>query len=607
MLNRFIFVRYKKEILAAIEKNYKYLILQELIFTVGYILWVFVRAHQPDINGLEKLMDFGFINSTLRGKFLPPADMWLAGSSINYYWYGHYITALITKLSQVPSTVTFNLMLATILGSTLTGVFSLVATLISKTTKLIDNKKIIFAGIIAAVAVAFAGNFHSAFYILKDGESKYWYPDATRFIGYNPETNDKTIHEFPIYSFVVSDLHAHLIGLPFVFIFLGLIWRAFAAEENKEKKNTLKRLKDHLIKFVPIGFMLGVMFMTNAWDFANYALISGFIILFMNLKKYKFNFETIFRTALPMITIVSFGLITTLLFLLKFESIAEGVAMVNAHTPIWQLAILWGFPAVFTLILLLKLLLNRKLVNQADLFVLALLASAWALIFLPEVIFVKDIYIASHHRANTMFKLTYQAYVISYLSSGYITIRVMTLSKSFLQRMIFATFLGLIYFSVLYYPKIATYAYYGELKTYRGLAGDTWLKERYPDTYQIVSWFKENVKSQPVILEAAGDSYTDYNIISAYTGLPTISGWFVHEWLWRGSSEVPQAKVAEITEIYTTPDADKAKIVLDKYKVKYVVIGSFERERYPELIEHKFEQIGKTVFSTGNTKIYQIN
>ena len=96
-------------------------------------------------------------------------------------------------------------------------------------------------------------------------------------------------------------------------------------------------------------------------------------------------------------------------------------------------------------------------------------------------------------------------------------------------------------------------------------------------------------------------------MISAYTGLPTISGWFVHEWLWRGSSEVPQAKVAEITEIYTTPDADKAKIVLDKYKVKYVVIGSFERERYPELIEHKFEQIGKTVFSTGNTKIYQIN
>ena len=37
----------------------------------------------------------------------------------------------------------------------------------------------------------------------------YWYPNATRFI-------HNTIHEFPLYSFVVSDLHGHVLDIPIV-------------------------------------------------------------------------------------------------------------------------------------------------------------------------------------------------------------------------------------------------------------------------------------------------------------------------------------------------------------------------------------------------------
>src|SRR4030042_6193270 len=112
--NLYIFFKSKDVIINLIRQNWKVLLFQEVLFTLGYLFWAYVRGHQPDINGLEKFMDFGFINSILRSEFLPPPDMWFAGKTINYYWYGHFITAFLTKLSHLPSGVTYNLMLATI-------------------------------------------------------------------------------------------------------------------------------------------------------------------------------------------------------------------------------------------------------------------------------------------------------------------------------------------------------------------------------------------------------------------------------------------------------------------------------------------------------------
>ena len=222
--NIHIYRKHGQKIHSQILKNLRMIVAQEIIFTVGFLLWCWVRAHQPDIVGLEKLMDVGFINSILKTKYLPPPDMWFAGKPINYYWFGHFYVAIITKLSNIPSGVAYNLMLATILGMGLIGAFSISATLI-KSLKLKINKRTAYiAGIISAILLIFAGNFHTPFYILKNGRDKYWYPDATRFIGYNPETQDKTIHEFPLYSFVVSDLHAHLINLPFILLYIALLF-----------------------------------------------------------------------------------------------------------------------------------------------------------------------------------------------------------------------------------------------------------------------------------------------------------------------------------------------------------------------------------------------
>jgi uncharacterized membrane protein len=338
------------------------------------------------------------------------------------------------------------------------------------------------------------------------------------------------------------------------------------------------------------------MIATNTWDFASYSLVAALVLLFSE--------RAVIKAGLKVLLLVGVGLLAALPFLLNFSSIAEGIKLVHSHSPLWQLGVLWGFPLVMTIIFLAFIALPlRARLTKADIFILGLLAAAWLLVIIPEVVFVKDIYIATHYRANTMFKLTYQAYVVFYLSAGYIALRVLTLFKK-LKKVIFLGFFSLLFASLLIYPFLAVRSYYGNLKKAQGLSGETWVGEFYPETYQIILWLRENTSGQPVILEAPGNSYTDSNLISSYTGLPTVSGWFVHEWLWRGSAKEPQERVDDITKIYTTTDISLAKNLLNKYQVRYVIVGNFERERFPELEEAKFLKLGRLVFSVGSSSIY---
>lgn len=597
-LNYLIFKKYKEKILKSLTDKKRVLIFQELFFFAGLLLWSYVRAHQPDIEGLEKFMDFGFINSILRTKFLPPPDMWFAGGSINYYWFGHLWVAVLTKLSGIPASITYNLLLGTILGFGLTGAFSLVSSLFKSLNIENYTKLGIVAGIISAVILIFAGSFHAPFYVLKEGRQDYWYPDSTRFIGYNPETEDKTIHEFPLYSFVVSDLHAHVLDIPFVLLFLGLLANYILYKKETGFRQQIKNL-------APLALVLGIMITTSSWDFAIYLLVSGVTFFLFNLMRYKLGLDFVWESLKKIGVLVILALFFALPFLLNFSSLAQGIGLVKFRSPLWQLAILWGFPAVFTVIFA-ALVWRKGLRKKADIFVLSLLISSWILIAIPEVIYVKDIYISSFSRANTMFKLTYQAFVMFYISIGYIAIRTVSSLKKESARGLLSLFYATLFASVLIYPYFAINSYYAGLKNYRGLSGEAWIENRYPDEYQALGWLKENVKGQPVILEAVGDSYTTFNLISSYSGLPTIEGWLVHEWLWRGSFDEPGLRGGEVDTIYNTSDIQAAKDLLNKYKVEYVIVGNLEREKYPNLVEEKFEKLGEVVFAIGNLKIYRL-
>ncbi len=601
------------------KQRWRIIFLEELLFLGALVFWSSIRAYQPDIEGLEKFMDFGFMNSILRGKYFPPVDMWWSGGIINYYYFGHYISALFTKLSGIDSAITYNLAIAHLFALGSLGAFTLGSNLIKPLTNSV--RKMIWAGMLCAFLVNLGGNWHTiyAFFKAYNPESpvpfwqlefmkgaggvegsivpatfnEYWYPNATRFIPF-------TIHEFPIYSYVVADLHGHVSDIPFVLLFLGLL------------VNLTYRVKEKIgvKEIIPLGFLLGIMLMTNYWDLPIYGLVLGVTLFIWEYKKNRdfwgSCFETIWRGLVVLVT----TLVTSSGFIYYFKQIAEGIKPVNARSELYQLAILYGWPLFCTLTFLVLIWLNRKKkILKSDLLVIGWVGVAWFLIVLPELIYVKDIYIAEYHRANTMFKLVYQSFVIFGISSVYILFRVW-LSRSDYPKIRFRAWslvagLGLILVAI--YPWLAIRSYYG-LKEYKGLYGMKFL-ENTPGDLAGINWLKKNIDGQPVVLEAPGDSYTIYNRVSAMTGLPTIVGWAVHEWLWRGEGYDPVgSRITEVEQIYTDADINIVRQKLEKYNVKYIFVGNKEREKYAErLNEQNIASLGEKVFDVEETRIYKLN
>jgi len=207
-----------------------------------------------------------------------------------------------------------------------------------------------------------------------------------------------------------------------------------------------------------------------------------------------------------------------------------------------------------------------------------------------------------------VFKLTYQSFIMFSVLIGYVFVRLrLSLAKGPFKSLLMVIYLFLIT-SLLIYPTYSITGYYGtlEFKNYKGLYGLKFLQKLYPDDYAAVLWLNQNLSGQPVVLEAVGDSYTDYERISMATGLPTIEGWLVHEWLWRGSFDEPGKRASEVQQIYESPNLQATKDFLSKYKVEYVLVGKMEKNKYPNLNEEKFLQMGKLIFSQGETKIYQV-
>ncbi len=766
-------------------------LLEELLFFFGLCIWSYIRGFNPDIFGLEKYMDFGFVNSILRSTYFPPMDMWYPPYPINYYYFGHLITAVLTKASSIPSFITYNLMIATLFALSFIESFSIGITLLARLKNpVLRARKIIIGGVLIASLVTLGGNLHVLYAFFKPYETdkpkpfwelplaldnpcygkdsyekpvadgtfetiycsnedkvkissfpnSYWYPNATRFI-------HNTIHEFPIYSWVVADLHGHVSDIPIVLLTIAFIFSIlisffdheldFVKDTKREKSNIfspLLRLKNYIF----LGFLIGVMFMTNAWDGLTYLLLSGCMLLYTQWKRVQQNIDEK-TTHNPLLFFVPkhhlksfqhfflknplrdifFGVVTYLcIIVISFyifskpftiffnaSQIVSGIGVLNApsfllekkhidpaqtmygsdkrpffsqivipdhcrtlmtpeeeklvttqyetrkigpflfepdhclRSPWWQLFVLYGFFYFFVIVL--TVFLYRRKKQIPDIFIVLLIITSSVLIITPEFIYMKDIY-PDHYRANTMFKLVFQAFIMLSIVSGYTIIRVLSkdlLSKKSLSKTVGGIFFILttlfLLFMIFMYPYFAVTSYYPGFKDdidtyicrmlpflpkdkaswcasrqlkYQGLDGLQYLKKRSiqdeNDDYKAILWLN-HIKGQPVILESQGDSYTEHERISANTGLPTVLGWFVHEWLWRGE-DVPKPRSEDVKKIYESENIDETRDLLKRYTVAYVIIGDLERQKYPNLIQDKFNRLGREVFTQGKTSIYEI-
>ena len=405
-------------------------ILEETAFVVIFCLMCYFKGYLSDINGQEKYMDYGFIMSMLRNDTLPAKDMWLAGSNINYYYFGQYLWALVIKCSQIKPAIAYNIAMCTATALPFAMAFSFGTMLIETAIQHGFHDSPIpkyLGGTLTAFAVSIWGNSHSFFY---DPDSignslvplfaklgcevgnydHFFYPDSTRYIGYNPKIEnaggDFTIEEFPFYSYLIGDLHAHVISMMIILV-IACLMLAFinsaAYPDGTEMK--LKRSFDNLkpggrlaeefkvtltIPFVLSAVLLGVAQMTNYWDFLFYFIFCSMAALIVNTRISKvftdlwgciyFVMNTAFilsfyllsgsdplllislesilmvfaylfsvlcpcaltRTSFQMSVMFTLAHITALPFNLKFEMISNSLRRVVNNSTVYQLFILWG-------------------------------------------------------------------------------------------------------------------------------------------------------------------------------------------------------------------------------------------------------------------------
>jgi len=309
-----------QSVLSWLREHWRYVLVAELVFAIIFALWTWVRSQNPSITGTEKPMEFAFLNSMGRSQEFPPLDPWLSGFAISYYYFGYVITSVITRLAVVQEAVGYNLALAWLAAASALGAFGLVYNLISSSRAAIKRTAMIFA-IVAAVALPIAGNLEIAAEVLyaegvgspelwewldirdlneSPGEastpryesSQWWWWRSSRVIheyslSGREEAGLEPIAEFPGFSFILGDLHSHVLSLPFAFlsIAVALSWWLHPGFGNLDLKKlakpgryraTVKKLNSRdgiLLLFTAI--ILGGLSFLNTWD----VLIHLFIIV----------------------------------------------------------------------------------------------------------------------------------------------------------------------------------------------------------------------------------------------------------------------------------------------------------------------------------------
>ncbi len=422
----------RAEIIGWLRANWRYVLLTELLFLVIFLLWAWVRAQNPAIVATEKPMDFAFLNAIGRSPSFPPLDPWLSGYAISYYYFGYLMQSVLARLTAVPEPYAFNLAIAWLVAGTAVGAFGLVYNLVAAYGPQ-ARRAAMALGLVAAVAIPIAGNLEIVleaahghgygspqFWIWLDVRDLNTVPDPTtppryenafwwwwrssrpineyslsgqRIDGLEP------IVEFPAFSFVLGDLHPHVMALPFAFLSLGvaLAWflKDFNAEAQRRREeeqesvksfNTLRastepaevtgtadpilRPLTGLVREVGVplwlltAVILGGLSFLNVWD----VLIHLFVVLGAYLlaqwRRQGWSREILIKTFYLALLLAIPALLLYLPFYLGFRSQAGApflLPMLNRPTRLAQFLIVFGLPLSTITILLLVLAVKQYL------------------------------------------------------------------------------------------------------------------------------------------------------------------------------------------------------------------------------------------------------
>lgn len=345
------------------KKNWRSILIAELVFLVGFGFMVLVRGADPDATGTEKPMELAFINAVINSLTFPPHDPWLSGYAISYYHFGYILAGLLGKITRVSGGVTFNLMLAAVFGMSASGAYGVVYNLLAEFGQTIGKKvNHLTWSLLGPIYLLFVSNLEVVFEVLHQtgvgwnqdtGTSRFWAwvnIDSLRYPPQEPTKpilsrfwwwwqSSRVIHdidlvgnvsglspidEFPAFSFVLGDLHPHVLAIPLAMLIAGTALNIYLGGMHyKEEKHRSLPFRIDLLIFCAV--VLGGVIFTNTWDLPVYfALILGAYGL--DLVKHKGwgweRLREVFSLALPL-GILSFAFVAP--FFVSFQSQAGGI------------------------------------------------------------------------------------------------------------------------------------------------------------------------------------------------------------------------------------------------------------------------------------------
>ncbi|HEU5229081.1 MAG TPA: DUF2298 domain-containing protein [Ktedonobacteraceae bacterium] len=485
-------IRTRQALIKVVRLNIGYIVASELVFLGMVFLLGWVRSFGPDIRSYEMFMDEGFIASIMRSPHLPPNDMWFAGYSINYYYYAHFTIAVLAKLLGQSPSIAFNTGICMFFGLTAVNLFGVTCNIVAWARHLrkrvardegIEPADSVHPPLLGAIPYGLLtmmmglvlGNLAATqqWWLNHGGAAPYDWFAPSRVI-------DKTINEFPAFSFLLSCFHAHVLALAFTILAIALAFNLLL-EQGGQGLNVFGRGWHLPFTLGCTALVLGGLFTMNGWDFPTYV---GLAIICIGLQQWL-AYQSRFRLALLLdifvasVSLVALSFLLYLPFYLNFTSPSQGIGIVGAadRSPLGSEILIYGLFAFIFLSLLLASASKRPLFGgqlsqqgnrfriRADItslillaivvfislvflpnsttfllaastallavvlmfynigdrsqaFILLLGAIAFGLVAVCEVFFLKDVFAGNFPRMNTVFKFYFQAWALLSIASG---------------------------------------------------------------------------------------------------------------------------------------------------------------------------------------------
>jgi YYY domain-containing protein len=771
------------------------ILVTELCFLAFFALFWFIRWGNPDLwhpwKGGEKPMDLAYLNAVIKSVEFPPYDPWFAGGYLNYYYFGQVMVGSLIKLIGIVPNVAYNLTIPTWFAMTAMGAFSVTYNLIrgiersrgqdgsgssgsgssgSGSSGSGSGRALLFA-LLGALFVAVLGNLGEIhLLLLKVGQGVLqsfqstipglaalvrtiigsaevvfggralpigldeWYWNASRAIPAGP--SESVITEFPFFTFLYADLHAHLIAMPLTFVSLAAALAVVRGGQGTERKGW-RELVGILGLLLLWALAIGAMRTTNTWDVPPHLLlVLGALIIaeFSRLpvvdgRRRRFGWRGVWAVAWK------FGVVGALAWLVlywpfwqNYGSFYNSVAVwTGTRTPLWAYLVVHGlflfgivsyliarvlgrsselrpdpwyhrlrltfryrakrdrlrevarlvgvrrlpvgplFWLLLAAFLLLELFLlipglipftraNMEAVAAASyayrgLSVLALglpiaglgllllfrpglapterLWSYLVLLGLAMSLGVEVLVLQGDiGRMNTVFKFYLQVWLMWGVCAAAALAWMIPRLRGWHQgRGLWIGVLAALLLFAALYPPLATWAKVRDRFDSTSSPGlDGWeymTTARYDDIngqqydlkwdLEAMRWLLDNVVGSPVILEGQVPEYRWGARYSSNTGLPTVLGWNWHQRQQRAAADDQEVwrRADEIARMYNDPIPALMEPLLDKYHVRYIIVGPLERAYYEPTGLRKFDQMVdegtlQVVFRNDGVTIYEV-